>query len=48
VIRERVIAKYGFMTKITKALGTVAGIARGKRIPYGDIGVIITPASRTG
>jgi uncharacterized protein len=44
-ISERVIAKYGFMTKITKALGTVAGIARGKRIPYGDIGVIITPAS---
>lgn len=44
-IRERVIAKYGFMTKITKALGTIAGIARGKRIPYGDIGVIITPAS---
>jgi PPOX class probable F420-dependent enzyme len=47
-IRERVIAKYGFMTKITKALGTVSGIARGKRIPYGDIGVIVTPASQTG
>jgi PPOX class probable F420-dependent enzyme len=44
-IRERVIAKYGFMTKLTKALGTVAGIVRGKRIPYGDIGVVLTPAS---
>jgi PPOX class probable F420-dependent enzyme len=44
-ISQRVIAKYGFMTKITKALGTIAGIARGKRIPYGDIGVVITPAA---
>lgn len=44
-IHERVIAKYGFMTKITKALGTIAGIARRKRIPYGDIGVVLTPAS---
>jgi uncharacterized protein len=44
-IHERVIAKYGFMTKITKALGTIAGIVRGKRIPYGDIGVVLTPAS---
>jgi PPOX class probable F420-dependent enzyme len=42
-IRKRVIAKYGFATKITKALGTVAGIVRRKRIPYGDIGVVITP-----
>ncbi len=42
-IRERVIAKYGFMTKITKALGTIWGIARGKRIPYGDRGVVVTP-----
>jgi uncharacterized protein len=44
-ISQRVIAKYGFMTKITKALGTIAGTARGKRIPYGDIGVVITPTS---
>ncbi|MGO9322720.1 MAG: PPOX class F420-dependent oxidoreductase [Solirubrobacteraceae bacterium] len=42
-IRERVIAKYGSTTtKITKALGTIVGIARGKRIPYGDRGVVIT------
>ncbi len=42
-IRERVIAKYGFATKITKALGTLAGIVRRKRIPYGDMGVVIAP-----
>ncbi len=42
-IRERVKAKYGVMTKFTKALGTIGGIVRGKRIPYGDRGVIITP-----
>jgi PPOX class probable F420-dependent enzyme len=44
-IRERVIAKYGFMTKITKALGTIGGIVRRKRIPYGDIGVVLTFAA---
>lgn len=44
-IRERVLAKYGVMTKVTRALGTVAGIVRGKRIPYGDRGVVITPTS---
>jgi len=42
-IRKRVVAKYGFVTKITKALGTVVGIVRGKRIPYGDRGVVVTP-----
>jgi len=42
-IRKRVIAKYGFATKITKALGTLGGIVRRKRIPYGDIGVVIAP-----
>jgi PPOX class probable F420-dependent enzyme len=44
-IRQRVIAKYGLMTKFTKLLGTLAGVLRGKRIPYGDRGVVITPAS---
>jgi len=45
LIREKVRAKYGVMTKLTKALGTLAGTLRGKRIPYGDRGVIVTPAS---
>ena len=44
-IRERVVAKYGFQTKITKVLGTIGGLVRGKRIPYGDTGVIVTPVS---
>ena len=44
-IRDRVRAKYGFMTKITKFLGTLGGIIKGKRIPYGDRGVMITLAN---
>ncbi len=47
-IRKQVIAKYGFQTKVTKALATVVGTLKGKRIPYGDRGVIVTPASTTG
>ena len=47
-IRKRVIAKYGFQTKITKMLATIGGALKGKRIPYGDRGVIVTPASATG
>lgn len=43
-IAERVRAKYGSMTKLTKALATIAGTARGKRIPYGDRGVIVSLA----
>jgi hypothetical protein len=43
-----VIAKYGFQTKITKVLGTIWGILKGKRVPYGDRGVIVTPVSTTG
>jgi PPOX class probable F420-dependent enzyme len=42
-IRERIVAKYGVMTKFTKLLGTLAGVLRGKRIPYGDRGVVVTP-----
>ena len=44
-IRDRVVAKYGFATKVTKALGSLVGIVRRKRIPYGDRGVVITPAA---
>jgi hypothetical protein len=35
-------------TKITKVLATIWGILKGKRIPYADRGVIVTPASATG
>lgn len=41
-ISEKVRAKYGAMTKVTKALGVIGGIVKRKRIPYGDQGVIIT------
>lgn len=43
-IKEKVLAKYGIMTTITKVLGTVGGILKGKRIPYADVGVEITLA----
>jgi PPOX class probable F420-dependent enzyme len=46
-IRKRVVAKYGVMTKFTKLLGTLIGMLRGKRIPYGDRGVVITPTPST-
>lgn len=42
VLRKKIIAKYGFMTKITHALGVIGGIVKRKRIPYGDRGVIVT------
>lgn len=42
-IRTRIVAKYGVMTKFTKFLARAAGVLRGKRIPYGDRGVVITP-----
>jgi len=41
-IRAKVVAKYGFMTKITKFLGTIGGIIKRKKIPYGDRGVVVT------
>jgi hypothetical protein len=44
LIHEKVVAKYGFVTKFTKMLGAVGGVVKGKRIPYGDRGVIITPS----
>ncbi len=44
-IRDKVKAKYGLMTKITKFLAKVAGIVKRKRIPYGDRGVVITPTT---
>jgi PPOX class probable F420-dependent enzyme len=41
-IRAKVVAKYGFMTKITKLFGTIGGIIKRKKIPYGDRGVVVT------
>jgi uncharacterized protein len=44
-IRTKVVAKYGFMTKVTKVVGTLYTTLKGKRVPYGDRGVIVTPRS---
>ena len=30
------------MTKVTKSLGTLGGIVKRNRIPYGDRGVVVT------
>jgi uncharacterized protein len=40
-IRRLVVGKYGFQTKVSRWLGNIAGTLRGKRIPYGDRGVVI-------
>ena len=42
-IGVKIRAKYGFMTKVTKLLGMVGGMVKRKRIPYGDIGIVVTP-----
>lgn len=44
VIQTKVMAKYEIMTSITKFLGRVDGVFKGRQIPYGDCGVVITPA----
>ncbi|MGA3363283.1 MAG: PPOX class F420-dependent oxidoreductase [Solirubrobacteraceae bacterium] len=44
-IRSRIVSKYGVMTKFTKLLATIVGTLRGKRIPYGDRGVVVTLSS---
>jgi len=42
-IHQRVVAKYGFMTKVTKFLAKTVMLLRGKpSYPYGDRGVIVT------
>ena len=42
-IRRRVVAKYGFMTKVTKLLWIVSNLFKPGKHPYGDRGVIVTP-----
>jgi hypothetical protein len=43
-IQRKIKDKYGFMTEVTKLLGTLGGIVKRNRIPYGDRGVIIATA----
>ena len=42
-IRTRIVAKYGFMTKLTKFLNRIGALIKRKKQPYGDRGVVITP-----
>ena len=44
-IHALVKAKYGLMTSITKFLGKVGGLVKGKQVPYGDCGVVIVPGA---
>jgi PPOX class probable F420-dependent enzyme len=41
-IRRRVIAKYGVMAQISKAILTIVGTFKRQRTPYADRGVVIT------
>jgi uncharacterized protein len=41
-VYDRVVAKYGFMTKVTRLLAKVGGLAKRKKQPYADCAVVIT------
>jgi uncharacterized protein len=41
-IYEKVVAKYGFMTKVTRVLAAVGGLVKRKKQPYADCAVVIT------
>jgi PPOX class probable F420-dependent enzyme len=44
VIYDKVVAKYGFMTKVTRFLAKVGGFVKRKKQPYADRGVVVTLA----
>jgi PPOX class probable F420-dependent enzyme len=43
-IYEKVVAKYGFMTKVTRLLAKIGGFIKRKDQPYADRGVVVTLA----
>jgi uncharacterized protein len=47
-IRKRVVAKYGFFTKVTKFFNAVGNLFRRSKIPYGDRGVLVTLGAPDG
>ena len=47
-IIAKVKAKYGFITHVTKLLGSIVGIVKRNRIPYGDRGVVFDLAADDG
>jgi uncharacterized protein len=44
-VKSKIIAKYGFQTKLTKFMATAMGRLKGKPFPYADRGVIVTLTS---
>ncbi len=44
-IQSKVRAKYGFQVGMSRFFNTLGHIGKGK-FPYGDVGVVITPADR--
>ena len=41
-VYAKVVAKYGFMTKLTRLFAKIGGFVKRKQIPYADRGVIVT------
>jgi PPOX class probable F420-dependent enzyme len=41
-IYDKVVAKYGFMTKVTPVLAKLGGVVKRKKQPYADCAVMIT------
>ena len=41
-VYEKVVAKYGFMTKVTRLLAKVGGVVKRKEQPYADCAVVVT------
>ncbi len=41
-VYDKVVAKYGFMTKLTRFLAKVGGVLKRKSQPYADRGVVVT------
>jgi PPOX class probable F420-dependent enzyme len=41
-IYDKVVAKYGFMTKLTRFLAKVGGFVKRKHQPYADCAVVVT------
>ena len=41
-IYDKVVAKYGFMTKVTRFLAKVGGFVKRKDQPYADRAVVVT------
>jgi PPOX class probable F420-dependent enzyme len=41
-IYDKVVAKYGFMTKVTRLFAKIGGFIKRKEQPYADRGVVVT------